>query len=100
MDALVVHHHPTPGRDLTRRRQLLLRNALWCAWLRRPAPAALRLTLRLVRSRWRDPALAPALAGALAGAAWIARHRRVIPMKVERGLRALELNGTGGARRS
>jgi hypothetical protein len=53
-----------------------------------------------VRAQRRDPALMPALTGALAGAAWVARHRRVIPTNVERGLRALELNGTGGARRT
>jgi GT2 family glycosyltransferase len=100
VDGLVVHHHPSPSRDLGRRRRLLLRNALWCAWLRRPAASALRLTLRLVRAKHRDPALMPALAGALAGAVWVARHRRVVPMDVERGLRALELNGTRGATRT
>jgi hypothetical protein len=33
---LMVHHHPSPHRDGSRRRWQLLRNALWFAWLRRP----------------------------------------------------------------
>jgi GT2 family glycosyltransferase len=94
---VIVHHYPSPRREADRRRQLLLRNALWCAWLRRPAPVALRLTLALVRARRRDPALVPALAAALSGVAWILRHRQVAPASVERGLRALELNGTPSA---
>jgi GT2 family glycosyltransferase len=95
---VIVHHHPSPRREADRRRRLLLRNALWCAWLRRPVPAALRLTLALVRAGRGDPALVPALAAALSGVAWIVRHRHVAPASVERGLRALELNGTPGAR--
>jgi len=91
VDDVIVHHHPSTQRQAARRRRLLLRNALWCAWLRRPAPAALRVTLALVRARRRDPALVPALAAALAGAPWILRHRRVVPREVERGLRTLEL---------
>jgi hypothetical protein len=94
----VVHHHPSPRRDAGGRRRLLLRNALWCAWLRRPAPAALRLTLLLAWRARRDPALAAAVAGALAGAPWILRRRRVVPAHVEGGLRLLEMNGTPGAK--
>src|SRR5581483_12008916 len=35
IDDIVVHHHPSPRRDAGRRAHLLLRNALWCAWMRR-----------------------------------------------------------------
>jgi hypothetical protein len=90
MDDIVVHHHPSPRREGGRRRRLLLRNAIWGAWLRRPAPSALRLTLGLVRLRRRDPALVPALAAALRGAPWVLRRRRVVPAEVEQRLRAIE----------
>jgi len=33
---IVVHHHPSSLRDVASRRRLILRNGLWCAWLRRP----------------------------------------------------------------
>ena len=90
VDQIVVHHHPSTRREAGRRRRLLLRNALWCAWLRRPAVTALRLTLATARTHLADPALAPALAAALAGMPWIVRRRRVVPREVEQGLRALE----------
>jgi GT2 family glycosyltransferase len=95
VDQLIVHHAPSVRRETGRRRRLLLRNALWCAWLRRPLPAALRFTGALIRTRRRDPALVPALAAALAGSAWIAAHRRVVPPAVERGLRALDARRLG-----
>src|SRR6185295_6250225 len=90
VEELIVHHAPSMRRDTRRRRRLLLRNALWCAWLRRPLPAALRFTLALIRTRRRDGALGPALASALAGSPWVLTHRRVVPPAVERGLRALD----------
>jgi len=91
VEDLVVHHHPSTRRDAGRRRHLLLRNALWCAWLRRPAPTALRLTLALVGRQRRDPALPRALVAALAGAPWVVRHRSVVPRQVECGLRRLDV---------
>ena len=90
VDTIVVHHHPSTRRQAGRRRRLLLRNALWCAWLRRPAATALRVTLALARAHATDPALAPALASALAGALWIVRRRHVVPLEIEQQLRLLE----------
>lgn len=90
VEEIVVHHHPSTRRQTGRRRRLLLRNALWCAWLRRPAATALRFTLATARAHLTDPALAPALASGLAGLPWIVRCRRVVPFEVEQGLRALE----------
>jgi GT2 family glycosyltransferase len=90
VDEIVVHHHPSPRRETGRRRRLLIRNTLWCAWLRRPAATALRLTLAVARAHAADPALAPALASAMAGLSWIVRHRRVVPLEIEGELRLLE----------
>jgi GT2 family glycosyltransferase len=91
VDEIVVHHHPSTRRENRLRHRLLLRNALWCAWLRRPAATALRLTVAMARAHRGDPELTPALASALAGAPWIVRRRRVVPPEIERGLRTLEV---------
>ena len=96
VEEIVVHHYPSPRRQMAQRRRLLLRNTLWCAWLRRPASTALRLTLETARAHAADPALAPALASAVAGLSWIVRRRRVVPLEIERGLRLLE--AAGGSR--
>lgn len=93
VEEIVVHHHPSPRRQAAQRRRLLLRNALWCAWLRRPAATALRLTLETARAHAGDPALAPALASAVAGLSWIVRRRRVVPLEIEKRLRLLETAG-------
>jgi GT2 family glycosyltransferase len=58
---LVAHHHPSHVRDVRARRRLLVRNALWLAWLRRPLPAALRQSLRLAGACRLDNALVAAL---------------------------------------
>ena len=96
VEEIVVHHYPSPRRQMAQRRRLLLRNTLWCAWLRRPASTALRLTLETARAHAADPALAPALASAVAGLSWIVRRRRVVPLEIEKGLRLLE--AAGGSR--
>jgi GT2 family glycosyltransferase len=95
VEELVAHHHPgvagaRPGRV---RRQV--RNDLWSAWLRRPAPAALQASRRVLAAAARR-APGAALAGAadaLAGAPWVARERRVVPAGVERALRSIESAG-------
>ena len=87
--SVVVQHHPSPRRGpAAQRRQLMLRNALWCAWLRRPAPDAMLRSLALVREH-RDVRV-PGMLAALAGAVWVLRHRRVAPPAVQRALRRLD----------
>lgn len=87
---LTVHHYPSRQRDVAGRRHLLLRNALWCAWLRRPLASALRETARRLRGAARDPELPEALIGALRGLPWALRHRQVIPAWLETQLQLLE----------
>lgn len=87
---LTVHHHPSSRRDSVRRRQLLLRNALWCAWLRRPLAGAWDATRRRLDEARRDPRLLRGVAEALAGLPWALSRRRVIPPALERSLRMLE----------
>nr|WP_242677426.1 glycosyltransferase [Streptomonospora litoralis] len=90
IEDLRVHHAPSRGRDSTGRRRLGIRNTLWTAWLRRPAPAALRRTAAVLASVPADGASAAAVADALAGLPWVLSQRRPVPHRVEEGLRLLE----------
>ncbi len=89
-EELIVHHAPSKVRQPTRRRQVGIRNTLWTTWLRRPASRALRRTATVLRSVPRDRASAAAMGEAVAGLPWVLRERRVVPPRVERGLRLLE----------
>lgn len=86
---LVVHHHPSAQRDPLQRRRLLLRNALWCAWLRLPLASAWRETWARLAAAGEFPVLW-GLVWALAGVPWVLRRRRVIPPLVDRALRLVE----------
>jgi GT2 family glycosyltransferase len=88
--SLVVHHQPSSRRQSSRRRRLMLRNALWCAWLRRPLASALRITGAIVHTRARDAMLGPALVGAVAGLPWVLRHRRAVSPALDGRLRLLD----------
>jgi GT2 family glycosyltransferase len=87
--SVVVHHRPSPRRDVIARRRLLLRNRLWCAWLRRTPRHAWRDTLESLREVAGRPALWPAVAAAVAGLPWVLRDRRVAPPHVEAMLERL-----------
>lgn len=87
---LMVRHHPSHRRDPLGRRRLLLRNALWCAWLRRPSASAWRETRRHLRAALGEPRVWGALLAALRGLPWILRERRVVPAHVEALLRRVE----------
>jgi GT2 family glycosyltransferase len=88
---VVVHHHPSARqRDPYSRHWHMVRNGLWLAWLRRPLPSALRHTASLARLAPRVRAVRRGLAAALAGLPWVLPQRRVLPRRVEQGLRLLE----------
>jgi GT2 family glycosyltransferase len=88
---LVVHHYPSSHRDQPARRSLIMiRNAIWFAWLRRPLPVALRKTMQVAWRRPRSLVSLRALAAALQGLPWALSRRRVLPPEVERGLQLLE----------
>jgi GT2 family glycosyltransferase len=88
-EEVVAHHHPSPSRNPALRRRVQLRNALWSAWLRRPAAAALRRTARLVRPVLADPSARAGVADAVRGLGWVLRERRPIPAELELAVRAL-----------
>ncbi len=87
---LLVYHYPSIRRDPTSRQGHLLRNALWCTWLRRPLPSAWRKTCQLIRSAPRTTTTWRGLATALAGLPWVLRQRRVVPSQIEQWLHLLE----------
>ena len=90
---VVAHHHPADGPRRERAANVI-RNDLWSAWLQRPAPAALRVTARVVAGAARRPGpLARGLVEAIAGTPWVLRERRVLPEPVERAVRLLERSG-------
>jgi GT2 family glycosyltransferase len=88
---VVAHHHPSTDRDPGRRDMLQVRNTLWFAWLRRPLPAATRITLAAARRAARDPRARRGIAEAVAGIGWVLRERRVVPAELERQMRAVGL---------
>lgn len=85
VEDVVAHHHPSAERDSQRRRRTQTRNAMWSAWLRRPAVAALRRTGRLLLAP--DGNTPAALMEALVGLPWVLRNRRVVPPALEDSLR-------------
>jgi GT2 family glycosyltransferase len=78
MDALELHHHPSPLRDSAQRRRLLARNAAWVAWMRLPLAEALRVTFDALRML-----NIAACLSMIAGIAWALRKRRVIDARVQ-----------------
>jgi GT2 family glycosyltransferase len=108
VDELELHHRPSAVRDVSARRRREQRNALWTAWLRRPASDALRLTGRTIRAAVHDRDARYAIAGALRGGAWVMTNRRPVSQPLARELRTLDgdrdeslagAHGRRGARR-
>lgn len=91
-EALTVHHHPSPYRDAAGRRQLLARNALWIAWLRRPFLSAIRETLRVLGGARAEGALGACCVEAVRGLPWVLRNRRVVSAEIEAMCRQIGSN--------
>lgn len=87
---LVVHHHPSPVRDVRGRRRLLARNALWCALLRRPWRSVARIAFDTLRDARRDREVAGGFVDAVRGLPWALRGRRCVPDAAEQTLRGVE----------
>jgi GT2 family glycosyltransferase len=79
---LAVQHLPSRKRDAAARRTLLLRTALWVAWLRLPWRDAAIESLQLLRAARGDGELAAVSLRALSGAGWVRQRRRVVPPQV------------------
>ncbi len=80
-----VRHAPcSEERDDARRRQLLIRNRLWVAWMRYRGASAWRATIEAARCARRDAAARAALLPALAGLPWAMSNRHPIDISLQR----------------
>lgn len=80
---LTVHHYPSLQRNPLMRRKIMMRNAIWVAWLRRPLGSALAETLRILKTARQQTILLPILTATVRGLPWVLRKRRVIPLRVD-----------------
>lgn len=96
---VVVHHHPSPRRDAGRRRRLMLRNALWAAWLRLSVPDAVRRSRAVLDRARSHREQVGAMVAALGGLPWVLRQRRVVPPYIEEALRRRDGSGYAERRR-
>jgi GT2 family glycosyltransferase len=87
---VTTHHHPSTIRDARARRRRAVRNALWFAWLRRPAPVVTRYMLRALGAALRDADVRAGLIETLRSLPWALRKRRLVPPHVESKLRMLD----------
>ena len=76
--ALTVHHWPSHIRDDTLRRHLIMRNAIWTAWLRLPQRLAWWRTREIMKHISGRRRQGRVLLDALAGAHVILMNRRVL----------------------
>lgn len=90
VDDVVVYHCPSARRDAKARLRLLCRNALWLAWLRRPAHVALLQTVRTLGRAFVDRYAAAGVAQALTGLPWVFARRQVLPPQLEACVLQLE----------
>lgn len=90
VEQLLVYHLPSPLRDPAARYRLLMRNALWVTWLRRPLKQALRRTWALLQRSRTDATARVALIEACWGLPWALSNRRPLPEHVEAQVRLLE----------
>ncbi len=81
---LTVHHYPSPQRNVAERQYIVIRNALWVAWLRLPWRSALKETWRIARSAHSIRALRTGMLHALRELKWVRARRKVMPADVVR----------------
>jgi GT2 family glycosyltransferase len=86
---MTVHHYPSPQRDNIGRQKIVVRNALWVAWLRLPLSAAVRKSWQLCRAAPSQSVIRAALLNAARELPWVWRKRRVLPPEVQAMYRRL-----------
>lgn len=84
-----VCHFPSHARDGPGRRRLLVRNALWLAWMRLPLALSLCESVRLLGPAVRDMSILTAGLAALGGLPWALKRRRAVPAQLARWYRLL-----------
>jgi GT2 family glycosyltransferase len=87
---VVALHWPSPRRDPSARRKVLIRNQLWLAWGRRRWPAALATTVRCLWRAATDPDVRSGCVDAVHDLRAVVRSRRSVDRRLERQLRLLD----------
>lgn len=77
-----THHHPSLSRNAALRRHLLIRNAIWTAWMRFPAQLAWRESRRALATETDPAPRRRALRAAVVGLPAALARRRVLPAHV------------------
>lgn len=97
MEDVVTRHFPSSMRDGRLRARLLLRNAIWVAWLRLPPAQAWRETLIKLQAASRGNILRTVVLLTLPGMWRVLRERRVVTPRVAamRALLAAQNAATG-----
>lgn len=90
VEEIIAHHHPSPVREPARRRRVEARNALWSAWLRRPAASAFAETQRIMKLSLRESAYRLGLIEAISGLPWVLAERDPVPDVIDRQVIAAE----------
>jgi GT2 family glycosyltransferase len=96
VDELVAYHHPSPVRDAARRKRHEVRNALWSAWLRRPALSAWDATRRIIKTSLGDRARLAGIMDAIQEGTWVLSGRKPISPAIDRQLQLAETAWHGG----
>ncbi len=86
---VVAVHQPSANRDRGERQRILVRNAMWQAWLRRRWPTALRITARTVITA-RDGASRRGVLDAVRRAPTVLAQRRPVSPLIEGRLTQLD----------
>src|SRR3546814_15579916 len=81
---VITRHFPSIIRDAGLRERLLIRNAIWVAWMRRPFRAAYRETMVALHPAYDPNILGTILLPAVMGMPRAVRRRKVISPDIRR----------------
>jgi len=90
VEQVTARHWPSPIRDITARRRVVVRNQLWLAWSRRHWTTAVRTTSHSVRLAASDRAARAGVWEAAQDALAVLRHRRGVGRQLEDQLRLVD----------
>jgi N-acetylglucosaminyl-diphospho-decaprenol L-rhamnosyltransferase len=81
---ILAFHSPSPIRDKTRRKQLVIRNHLWAVWLRRPLGSIFAETASFLKQAITDSSVRKGVLEAFMGLPWIIKERKPLSSVLER----------------
>jgi GT2 family glycosyltransferase len=79
---LVVYHYPAPRNDIDDRKKLLIRNALWVAWMRLPFFLAIQQTFRILRNANQKKIFNAGFFSAMRALPWVIKRRQILPPEI------------------